>query len=129
MKEKRCSFNPCAFSKYVYLCGAGSAIMEVFDPETYTIFPSSITLPEDRSCLVAVENNQLIVMSKKYVARWGAGQGHSLVQLSYNTHLPFNVWSSMPPVIDSIKGLLYIVYAGSGLCIKLDGSDRRKVIE
>lgn len=103
--------------------------MEVFNPENYTISPSSITLPDDRCCLFAVENNQLIMMSEKYVARWGVGQDHSLVQLSYSAHLPINVWSHMPPVIDSIKGLLYIVYSESAFCIKLDGSDKRKVIE
>ena len=126
MREARSGFNPCEFHGYVYICGYGSDSIEAFDPVNTAFLPLSAQLPEDTSCLVFVEREQLVVISKNYVTRWSAGQDARLLLGSKAVHPLCNVHCNMAPVVDERSGLVYISYEGLCYCMKGDGSGRRE---
>lgn len=120
MREGKFSFNPCLFNGYVYVCGRGHVLMEVFSPQTNSFLPLQLQLPENHHCLF-VHKNLLVVHSLQSVFKFSAGQAEQLIQHSeIRFQTPVNKWSNSQPVVDPSRGLFFIYQQSKLLSISID---------
>jgi len=124
MTEGRASFNPCEFLTVLYLCGNGS--IDAFHPSTRLMQRLAARLPDQRSCLVFVENDVLVVLSELHVTRWQSSGLH-LQQLSASGYPDLYLSCNMAPVVDSVNGLVYVTEEGHCSAISLDGTKKEEV--
>ncbi len=108
MREGKYCFNPCLFNECVYLCGAGSYLIEAFFPQTDNFVPLQIRIPEALSCVMFAHNNLLVVQSENYVSRFAAAQEGQLILRSEERCWGDLMKPSSQPVVDSTRGLFYI---------------------
>lgn len=107
MREAKYGFNPCLFNECVYLCGAGSYLMEAFSPQTDHFVPLQIRIPEALSCIIVVHRNLLVVQSENFVSRFEAAQEGQLVLHSERQCWGNPVNPSSQPVVDSNHCFFY----------------------
>lgn len=68
MLKPRSHFSPCLHRHLIYLCGGNSYSSEVFNPETEAFTALSGNLPDDSGCRTVVWNEQLVVISYKFLS-------------------------------------------------------------
>lgn len=123
MQEARAELHPCEFRGLLYLCGKGSALIEVFNPETWVFLPLSFILPEKFSaCITVVDRCHLLVISEHY-ASWWAEEAGLLTQVSLSQHEKRIVTCTMTPVLDQVNDLVYFANEETCFSIRLDGSE------
>ena len=108
MREGKYSFNPCLFNECVYLCGAGSYLMEAFSPQNDNFVPVQIRIPEALSCVMIVHNSLLVVQSENYVSRFAAAQEGQLTLRSEEQCYGDPMRPRSQPVVDSNHGFFYV---------------------
>jgi len=124
MRDARSGFNPCEFHNFIYLCGAGSDCIEAFDPIESRFLLVQVRLPEEYSrCLLYTQNEELVVMSEKYVTRYRAEEGHQLEKTEVKRHQSWSVLGNMAPVVR--ESLLYVVLVGK--CYEISEEERREI--
>ena len=129
MQSPRALFHPCEFNKILYLCGYPSNAIEAFSLVSSSFFTLPHSLPEESSdCCLAIEYSQLLILSRKHVTRYNIGAENQITPVastsrSYNTMMD----SSMPPVVDTVNGLVYLCRGGVYFCAKLDGGESRQI--
>ena len=124
MRNARSGFNPCEFHNFLYLCGAGSDLIEAFDPENSQFLPVRARLAEEYSrCLLYTHNEELVVMSEKFVTKYRAEEGHELLRTQVKSHHTWSVLGNMAPVVQG--GLAYITLLGK--CYLICEEDRKEV--
>lgn len=94
------------------MCGAGSYIIDAFDPLSCVFLPIQARLVDDSSCLLLVDNTQLVVISEEYFTRWSAGQGAELLKKSEVKHAVWIMEHNQAPVVEEESGLIYYGVAG-----------------
>ena len=130
MRVGRCYFNPCEWNELLYLCGKGSTVIETFSAETQSFQVLKARLPErNSSCCVFVEGGELVVLSNRYMTRWGHSEGRELTQLSESQHPKIEMWCIMAPWLDSVEGTVYYTSRNGCFRVKVDGSDWRLVVK
>lgn len=121
-------FNPCKFKNYLYICGLGSDSIEAMDLLALTFHNLPLRLPEKNSaCCLFVDNEELVIISKRYVTRWGQMDDYKLAPMAKREHAEMRLESNMAPVFNSTNQLLFIVREGRLFRIKVDGSDMEEV--
>lgn len=121
MREGKCCFNPCLFNGYVYVCGEGSHLVEVFSPQTDNFIFLSLQLPEAHSCCLFVHHNLLTVHSYLYISKFSAGQAGQLIQHSLvNSQEPADKYFNSQPMIDVARGLFFILQCGHILSFDIE---------
>jgi len=123
MHEARFDFNPCEFLALLYLCGGWCFSIEVFDPEHCVFLQLPMQLTESTDTLTCVENCELVVLSFNYTTRWRAVQPHGLQLVSRSTRPSADMASSLPPIVDSVNGLIYYSCCGSCESIAVGNSE------
>ena len=101
--------------------------MEAFSPHSDTFLgPLNITLPEDRSCCLYVDNNLLVVNSTNYILKYAVGPGGQLVEQSrVNTPKVRKIQNSQP-VVDRAQGLYFMVQYGK--CVGVNMQTGEEVV-
>lgn len=113
MREGRCYFNPCLFSKWVYVCGVGSQMVEAFSPQSDSFLAFQPRLPESSSCCLFVRNNSLEVHSLNFISKFTAWQTGELVKrFQRRLPTPSDKRSNSQPVVDFTRDL-YFIYQGN----------------
>lgn len=130
MRVGRCYFNPCEWNELLYLCGKGSTVIETFSPETLSFQVLKARLPERTSaCCVFVDGEELVVLSNRYVTRWGPSEEREMAQLSESQHAKTEMWCVMAPWLDTKEGVVYYSSRKGCFQVKVDGSDWRLVVK
>ena len=91
MREARSWFTPCELNGSVYLCGTTSSVIEAFHLQSSQFSPIQVSLAENSACILFVEIQQLVVVSRNYTSRWQAGQESELVQVAQSQHAEIEV--------------------------------------
>lgn len=119
MVEGRSGFNPCLFNRWVYVCGWGSKLLEVFSPNTESFLPFQLTLPEtDSGCTLYVRNQLLVVHSGNYIVKFRAKQKGTIVQQSQAKYKSYKEkWSNTQPVLDPNHRYFFIFQYDRCLCL------------
>jgi len=125
MREARSWFTPCELNGSVYLCGTTSSVIEAFHLQSSQFSPIQVSLAENSACILFVEIQQLVVVSRNYTSRWQAGQESDLVQVAQSQHAEIDVRTNMPPVLQS--GLVLFSTWGKCYCLRVDGSEKAEV--
>lgn len=83
--------------------------------------PSPSGSPELTPCCLLVHENLLVVHSENYVLKFTAGQAGQLVQYS-QVHVQTHSfkWSNSQPVLDSTRGLYFVIWCGEVYSISLE---------
>lgn len=117
MKRPRSCFNPCEYRSYVYLCGNGSDVIEAMDPRNDTFLRLQIRLAENSSCLLLLDNQQLVILSSQNITRMSGKTEYELEKVSETSEKSENDHRIyMAPVIDTINGVCY--YESNGFFYK-----------
>jgi len=119
--------NPCEYHAVLYLCGSQSEKIEAFDPANGCFLPVALRSVEDSECLMFVESDQLVVLSRRYVTKWALNPTGKLVKKSSFSHNKCDLMSSIAPILDFSSGFVYFVFDGQGYCVKKDGSEAREI--
>ena len=123
MQEPRSRFNPCVFSGFIYLCGWGSDLIEVYDPYETRFYSLQPRLPEKFSpCCVFVAYTEMVVVSGQYVTRWQSAAHRDLTQVSIHPHTTLNLRCNLPPILSETQQVVYLSYNGFCYSLKTDGS-------
>jgi hypothetical protein len=128
MRTARTAFNPCEFNELLYMCGAGSYMIDAFDPVSWVFMPIQARLVDDSSCLLIVDNSQLVVISEEYFTRWSVGPGSELLKKSEVKHAVWILEHNQAPVVDEESGLIYFGVAGFVNSFKANGSQYEEVL-
>lgn len=129
MQNPRALFHPCEFNRILYLCGYPSNTIEAFSFVSSSFFTLPHILPEKSSdCCLIIEYSKLLILSRKHVTRYNIGPDDLITPVastsrSYNTMMD----SSMPPVVDTVNGLVYLCRGGVYFSTKLDGGESRQI--
>lgn len=108
MREAKYRFNPCLFHGYVYVCGAGSQLVETFYPQTDQFLPYKVRIPESHASLLCVDNNFLVVHFSNILYKFTAIRAGQLVQQSKVHHqVCSDRWSNTQPVLDYLSGNIF----------------------
>lgn len=123
MRDARYNFNPCLFNECVYVFGLRSLLLEAFSPQTDTFLPHQLQLQlldRTASCLF-VHNNMLIVRTSQCISKFAAGRRGKLLQRG-QVCTPTHVYqySNSQPVVDTIRGVYFIIRAGEVLSLNLE---------
>ena len=116
MSSGRAGFNPCYFHFCLYLCGSGS--IEAFDLLTRTFLSLQMRLPDLSTCVTFIENSELVVVSETHMSRWRVVDTE-LVCISERTYEDFYLTCNMPPVVDAVNGVVYVLEEGHCSAIQL----------
>ena len=129
MRVARTAFNPCEYSGILYMCGAGSFMIDAFDPVSCSFIPIQARLTDDSPCLLLVDRSQLVVLATEYLTRWTVGPAHDLVKVSEIKHAEWFLEHNQAPVVEEESGFLYFGVAGLVTRVKADGSRYEDVVE
>ena len=120
MKEARGSFNPCVWRTVIFLCGAFSATIEAFSPDTETFLSFCLLVPQNNSgCCLYVDQDQLVVHSYDHVRKYAMREGEVLQVKEELTPAAGKLQNSQP-VVDRNQGLFYLVYRGDCLRFNME---------
>ena len=125
MHEARSHFNPCLYYNLLYLCGSYSGKIETFDLDIREFQVLPCILPEsNREYLTFIDENELVVLSTRYVTRWN----RNLEQTSQKKRKAHRCISVVAPQVDLVNGLVYSVNHNGWLeSLNIDGSEARIV--
>jgi hypothetical protein len=120
MEYGRFSFNPCLFRRFVYLCGVGSLRVEAFSPQTDSFQTLHLINPlAGCSCLYAYKA-LLVLCAKEFMAKFSAKEDGQLTQLSLVPTKRLLKSSNTQPVVNSVRGVVFIVQNGRCLSFSLE---------
>lgn len=109
MREARCSFNPCAFNEFVYVCGWGSQLIQAFSPQTDSFLPFQLQLPEESPCCLYVHGSCLVVHSYQYISRFTEQEEQLVQHLQIRSKKPNHKQSNSQPVVDPTRSLFFLI--------------------
>ena len=124
MREARAYFNPCLFRGAIYLCGNGSKMMEVFDPETNAIKTLQMTLPESASCCLYVDNDMLVVHSKSYILKYAVRPDGQLAEPTTVRSRAIDKYQNSQPIVDQAKRVFFLINEGNCISFTMETGDQ-----
>jgi len=112
-------FNPCRFNEHVYVCGAGSKLIEAFAPLTNQFLSLALSFPESYPCTLYVHNSLLMVHSKTFISKLAELEGQLLLH-SQVSQPAVGKYSNSHPILNSVRGVFFIIQEDKCVCLNME---------